>query len=104
MSFTLTAQTLVAARETLIAISRENADLLVQMRDQARKIMDLEREVQIQATAASQARHALVEAQAETEAVRAQLPDQATLNAFEALSDCMTTPVQSTSQPMRVAA
>lgn len=92
MSFKLTAQTLVSARENLISASRENLELVVQLKEQARKIMDLEREVQLQATAASQARHALTEAQAEIAGLRAQLPDQATLNAFESLVEYMTAP------------
>jgi len=50
--------------------------------------------VQKLATNLSQAQQSLADARAEIEALRAQLPDAATINAYEALVEFMTAPAE----------
>ncbi|HEV2296766.1 MAG TPA: hypothetical protein VGR35_23190 [Tepidisphaeraceae bacterium] len=88
----ISAQNLTQAREALIAAATQKLSLLAQVKEQGRKITELEREVQMLATNFSQAQQALVDARTEIEALRAQLPDAATINAYEALVDYMTAP------------
>jgi septal ring factor EnvC (AmiA/AmiB activator) len=88
----ISAQTLTQAREALISSATEKLSLLAQIKEQGRKITELEREVQKLATSFSQAQQSLVDARNEIEALRAQLPDAATVNAYEALVDYMTAP------------
>jgi septal ring factor EnvC (AmiA/AmiB activator) len=88
----ISAQTLTQAREALIESATQKLSLLQQIKEQGKKITELEREVQKLATSCSQAQQALVDARAEIEALRAQLPDAATINAYERLVDYMTAP------------
>jgi chromosome segregation ATPase len=88
----MSAQTLTQAREVMIAAAEQRLSLLAQIKEQGRKITELEREVQKLATNFSQAQQALVDARNEIEALRAQLPDAATINAYEALVNYMTAP------------
>ena len=90
----MSAQTLTQARETLIEAATQKLALLTQLKEQGRKITELEREVQKLATNFSQAQQALVDARNEIEALRAQLPDAATINAYEALVNYMTAPAE----------
>jgi septal ring factor EnvC (AmiA/AmiB activator) len=90
----MSAQTLTQARETLIEAATQKLSLLTQLKEQGRKITELEREVQKLATNFSQAQQALVDARNEIEALRAQLPDAATINAYEALVNYMTAPAE----------
>jgi septal ring factor EnvC (AmiA/AmiB activator) len=90
----MSAQTLTQARETLIEAATQRLSLLTQLKEQGRKITELEREVQKLATNFSQAQQALVDARNEIEALRAQLPDAATINAYEALVNYMTAPAE----------
>ena len=90
----MSAQTLTQARETLIEAATQKLALLTQLKEQGRKITELEREVQKLATNFSQAQQALVDARNEIEALRAQLPDAATINAYEALVNFMTAPAE----------
>jgi hypothetical protein len=94
---------LTTAREALIASNQQNQVLFTQLQDQARKIADLEREVQRQASAASTARQALAAAHVEIEALRAQLPDAATQSAYDSLVDYLSSPSE-TRQSLRIAA
>jgi F0F1-type ATP synthase membrane subunit b/b' len=91
MSFS--AATLNQARTALIEASQQKLALIAQLTEQGRKIVDLEAEVQKQADAAERGRQALVEARAEIEALRAQLPDDATVRAYNALTETLTSPV-----------
>ncbi len=100
---TITADSLTQAREALIAFSRQKFALLTQIHDQSRKIYDLEREVQKQATAAARAQDALASARIEIEALRSMVPDEDAQRAFESLTQFLSAPAQS--QPeLRVAA
>ena len=99
----ITAQPLAQARESLISLAQERISLVTQVKEQGRKISDLEREVQKQATLKSQAEQALVDARREIEALRAQVPDEATQNAFRDLVQFLTSPAE-THPALRLAA
>ena len=101
MSFS--AQALTQAREAIIASNQQNQTLFTQLQDQARKIADLEREVQRQASAASAARQALAAAAIEIEALRAQIPDAATQSAYDSLVEYLASPTE-IRQSLRIAA
>jgi septal ring factor EnvC (AmiA/AmiB activator) len=88
----ISAQTLTQAREAMIEAATQRLSLLQQLKEQGKKIVELEREVQKLATNFSQAQQALVDAKNEIEALRAQLPDAATINAYERLVDYMSAP------------
>ncbi len=81
----------LVAREFLIdALAAERATLLRHVKEQGRKITDLEREVQKQATLRDQAEQQLADARKEIAALRGQLPDDATINAYHALVEHLT--------------
>ena len=86
----LNATALVQAREFLIDGAAERATLIRHVKEQGRKITDLEREVQKQATLRDQAEQQLAEARKEIAALRGQLPDDATINAYHALVEHLT--------------
>ena len=88
----ISAQTLTQAREAMIEAATQRLSLLQQLKEQGKKIVELEREVQKLATNFSQAQQALVDAKNEIEALRAQLPDAATINAYARLDDYMSAP------------
>ena len=88
----ISAQTLTQAREAMIEAATQRLSLLQQIKEQGKKIVELEREVQKLATNFSQAQQALVDAKNEIEALRALLPDAATINAYERLVDYMSAP------------
>lgn len=88
----ISAQTMIQAREALMTLASEKITLQGQLKEQAKKIADLEREVQKQASAAAEAREALTDAKREIEALRAQMPDDATIRAHESLVDYLTAP------------
>jgi septal ring factor EnvC (AmiA/AmiB activator) len=90
----ITAPALNQARQALSAAAQQKLAMLVQINDQARKITDLEREVQKQATIASQAQQALANARMEIEALRAQLPDEAAHRAFGDLVQYLSAPAE----------
>src|SRR4029077_9820570 len=90
----MNAQTLSQAREALIVGAQQRTELTNQVREQKRKIVDLEREVQQQAAAAEAAKQALADARNEIEALRAQIPDDATRRAYEGLVEVLTEPSQ----------
>jgi len=99
----ISAQSLTQAREALIAAAAQRASLLMQIKEQGEKITDLEREVQELATTLSQAQQSLADARNEIEALRAQLPDAATIAAYESLVEYMTAPAELRSE-YRIAA
>jgi hypothetical protein len=90
----ITAQPLVQSREFLREAAQQRLTLLSHIKEQGRKITELEREVQKQMTLRDQAEQALTEARQEIEALRAQVPDEATISAYNALVEYLTTPSQ----------
>ena len=90
----MNAPTLIQAREALIEAGQQRMVLTNQVREQKRKIVDLEREVQVQAAAAESARTALADARNEIAALRAQVPDDATRRAYDGLVEVLTEPAQ----------
>ena len=90
MSFS--AQTLMQAREMLLEAARQKMTLLRHIREQGRKIADLEREVQKQTSMCATSQQLLSDARCEIKALRAQLPDEATQRAFDDLSQYLTAP------------
>ncbi len=90
MSFS--AATLNAARESLVAAAQQKLALIAQLSEQGRKIVDLEAEVQKLADESARARQALADARSEIEALRAQLPDAATVRAYNGLTEVLTSP------------
>ncbi len=88
----ISADTLTQAREALVQTAQERISLIAQVKDQGRKISDLEREVQKQANARSAAEQMLAESHREIEALRAQLPTDAAIRAHEALANYLSAP------------
>ena len=102
MSF-LNSQTLTQARQTLVASEQAKQTLVVQVNEQSRKIADLEREVQRYGSALTQTRQALANARVEIEALRSQIPDEATVRAFNDLTQYLSNAAEA--QPeLRIAA
>ena len=99
----MNADTLLTARETLISIAHEKLIILAQLNEQKRKISDLEREVQRQAQARAVAERTVAELRQENDALRAQIPDEATLRAYGDLVSYMTAPT-ATHPELRLAA
>ena len=99
----MNAQSLGRARENLVSLGHEKLVLVSQVQEQKRKISDLEREVQRQATARAQAERLAVDLKNENEALRAQIPDEATVRAYNDLVQYMTAP-SSTHPEIRIAA
>jgi hypothetical protein len=99
----MNAQTLTTTRETLITIAQEKLLLVGQVNEQKRKIADLEREVQRQAHARQIAERLVADLRAENDALRAQIPDEATLQAYNDLVQYITAPSE-THPVLRIAA
>jgi septal ring factor EnvC (AmiA/AmiB activator) len=90
MSFS--AQSLMQARDVLEEAARQKMILLRHIREQGRKIADLEREVQKQTSMCATAQQMLCDARSEIKALRAQIPDEATQRAFDDLVQYLTAP------------
>jgi septal ring factor EnvC (AmiA/AmiB activator) len=90
MSFS--AQTLMQARDVLQEAARQKMTLLRHIREQGRKIGDLEREVQKQTSMCATAQQMLSDARSEIKALRAQMPDEATQRAFDDLVQYLSAP------------
>ena len=99
----MNAQTLSTARETLVTIGHEKLMLTGQINEQKRKIADLEREVQRQAHARAIAERLVADLRAENDALRAQIPDEATIQAYNDLVQYMVAPA-ATHPELRIAA
>ena len=95
--------TLTQAREALIVAAEQKLTLQSQVNNQARKITDLEREVQSLASNFSRTQQELIAAKQEIQSLRSQLPDEATQRAFDDLTQYLTTPAETRSQ-LRMAA
>ena len=90
MSFS--SQILTQARETLVEASAERLKMVGWIKEQGRKITELEREVQKQQTGRVQAEARCAELKREVETLRSMIPDDATVNAFEALTQFLAAP------------
>lgn len=90
----ITADILEQAREALVDATAQKITLLKAVKEQGRKICDLEREVQKQMTAGAQAEQALVAARVEIDALRTQVPTDATMSAFESLTQFLASPAE----------
>lgn len=90
----ISAQTLTQAREALVQMGQERISLISQVKEQGRKISDLEREVQKQANARSASEQMLAEARREIEALRSQIPSDETVRAHEALMNYLASPAE----------
>ena len=88
----MSAQTLTQARETMIAAAEQRLSLLAQIKEQGRKITELEREVQRQMTARASAEQALQAARQELDALRTQVPSERAQSAFESLTQYLVSP------------
>ena len=99
----MNAQSLTAARESLVTTAHEKLILTAQINEQKRKISDLEQEVQVQAKARTIAERLVSELRMENEALRAQIPDEATLRAYNDLVQYITAP-SATHPELRIAA
>ncbi|HYO08152.1 MAG TPA: hypothetical protein VER17_04210 [Tepidisphaeraceae bacterium] len=88
----LTAPILEQAREALLEAANQKLTLLGAVKEQGRKIAELEREVQKQETGRMQAEQALADAKIEIESLRSQIPDSRFINAYEALTQFLTAP------------
>ncbi len=90
----ITSPTLTQAREALVVAAEQKHALQVQVNNQARKISDLEREVQKLASTLSQTEQYLATARQEIQHLRSQLPDEATQRAFDELTQYLTAPAE----------
>ena len=99
----MNAQTLSQAREAMVSLGNERLIMVSHIQEQKRKISELEREVQRQATAREQAERIAEDLRNENAALRAQIPDEATLQAYGDLVQYMTAPA-ATHPQLRIAA
>jgi hypothetical protein len=99
----LAPEILEQAREALIDAASQKITLVAAIKEQGRKIYELEREVQKQMTGRVQAEAALADARVEIESLRSQIPSTATINAFNALTEFLTAPAE-THPELRIAA
>lgn len=90
----ITADILEQAREALVDATNQKITLISAIKEQGRKIVDLEREVQRQMNARAQAEQALAAARVEIEALRSQVPTSQTQDAFEALTQFLAAPAE----------
>ena len=90
----ISADTLNQAREALVAAYQQNVSLVAQIKEQGRKIVDLEREVQKQMNCRAQAEQALAAIKIEVEALRTQVPSDATISAYNALEQFLGAPAE----------
>ena len=91
---TLSPQILDQARASLVEYAQQNIQLIGAVREQGRKITELEREVQKQATGRALAEQQLAAARMEIEALRPQIPSDATINAYQALTQFLSAPAE----------
>ena len=92
MSFS--SEILDQAREALIEAATQKLTLVGAIKEQGRKIAELEREVQKQMTGRVQAEALAAELKREVEALRSMIPDDATIHSFEALTQFLTAPAE----------
>jgi hypothetical protein len=90
----ITADILEQSREALVDAHAQRITLLAAIKEQGKKITDLEREVQRQMTAREAAEQALKAARVEIEALRAQIPTERAQAAFESLTQFLAAPAE----------
>ena len=90
----ITADILEQAREALVNETSQKITLLAAIKEQGRKITELEREVQRQMTARASAEQALQAARVEIDALRTQVPTEAAQYAFESLTQFLASPAE----------
>ena len=100
---TISPEILQQARAALLEAAQQKLSLVAAIKEQGRKIFELEREVQKQMTGRCQAEEALTQARIELEALRTQVPTDATINAYQALSEYLSAP-SSLNPELRIAA
>jgi chromosome segregation ATPase len=88
----ITADILEQAREQLVDAQSQKITLLAAIKEQGRKITELEREVQRQMTARASAEQALQAARQELDALRTQVPSERAQSAFESLTQYLVSP------------
>jgi septal ring factor EnvC (AmiA/AmiB activator) len=81
----ITAPSLIQAREALGTLTYQRQQLFQTVQQQGKKIVDLENEVQRMATALASSQQNLADAKIEIQSLRSQLPDAATVRAYEDL-------------------
>jgi hypothetical protein len=81
----ITAPSLVQAREALGNLTYQRQQLFQTVQQQGKKIVDLENEVQRLATSLASAQQYLADAKIEIQSLRTQIPDSATVRAYEDL-------------------
>ena len=99
----ITAPSLVQAREALVTLTQQRQQLVYTVQQQGKKIVDLESEIQRMATALSAAQQQLADANIEIESLRTQIPDFATVRAFDDLVEHLSGTSES-QNPLRIAA
>ena len=85
----ITAPSLVQAREALSSLTQQRQQLLITVNQQGKKIVDLEHEIQRMASALAVAQQQVADAKVEIESLRTQIPDFATVRAYEDLVEHM---------------
>ena len=90
----ITADILEQARGALVDATSQKITLLAAVKEQGRKITELEREVQRQMTRREQAEQALCAARIELDAVRTQVPSEQAMSAFETLTQYLASPAE----------
>ena len=90
----MNATALNQAREFLMDGAAQRITLLRHVKEQGRKITELEREVQRQMTARASAEQALQAARVEIDALRTQVPTEAAQYAFESLTQFLASPAE----------
>ena len=101
MSFS--SEILTQAREALIESASQRLTLIGAIKEQGRKIAELEREVQKQTSGRLQAETMCTELKREVETLRSMIPDDATVSAFESLTEFLKAPAESHPE-LRIAA
>ena len=101
MSFS--SEILTQAREALIESASQRLTLIGAIKEQGRKIAELEREVQKQTSGRLQAETMCAELKREVETLRSMIPDDATVSAFESLTEFLKAPAESHPE-LRIAA
>ena len=98
------AQTLTHAREALAAADQDRQNLAAQVREQAAKIMEFGLEIKRQMDLVNFNEQLLADARREIEALRAQLPDVETIEAFAELNRYLVAPEAERNESLRIAA
>ena len=83
----ITSPTLTQAQQTLGVVLQQRVVLQRQVSDQSIKIAEMEQEIQRLSSLLSQTQQQLITSREEASALRSQLPDEATVRAFNDLTE-----------------